>query len=332
MRVGMNPAKFVKGVPQPEAVTVALLVYIPVFAGYFEQCLDVLKLCLASVLQNTDVPFDLLVFDNGSCVEVQDYLVDLKAEGRIQYLVLSQKNIGKVGAWNLIFGAAPGEYVAYSDSDVFFHPGWLSEHMRILEAFPDVGTVTGFPHRRIPKYHSNTITRAEADPNIAVERGLFIPEDWIEEHILSLGKSAERYREKIKDVQDVRLHCKGVSAFAAHGHFQFVARTEVLRRFVPLESFQVSGPNELLLDQAINDAGYLRLATLDRYVEHMGNTLTPRWVEEARRYGLSVEQTRVQIGRQSSLGQRMAQRGPVRRVLMTLYCRSFSLLYHGRTS
>ena len=49
-----------------------------------------------------------------------------QSQGRIQYLMLSQHNLGKGGAWNMIFQAAPGEWLAYTDCDaLFFDPGWL---------------------------------------------------------------------------------------------------------------------------------------------------------------------------------------------------------------
>ncbi|HKJ26231.1 MAG TPA: glycosyltransferase family A protein, partial [Anaerolineales bacterium] len=111
MRVGQNPAKSVDSVAKPAKVTVAMVVYIPFLGGYYQQSLDVLKLCLESIWQNTKIPYDLMVFDNASCEEVRQYLVQSEAEGKIQFLTLSDKNIGKVGAWNFIFGGAPGEFI-----------------------------------------------------------------------------------------------------------------------------------------------------------------------------------------------------------------------------
>ena len=35
MRIGQNPAKFVKTVAQPERITVAVLNYIPLLSGYY---------------------------------------------------------------------------------------------------------------------------------------------------------------------------------------------------------------------------------------------------------------------------------------------------------
>ena len=109
--------------------------------------LDVLKTCLGGIWENTDLPYDLLVFDNGSCGEVRQYLLDRHEEGQIQYLILSEKNLGKGGAWNQILGGAPGELIAYTDNDCLFRKGWLSRSVQLLETYPNVGMVTARPFR-----------------------------------------------------------------------------------------------------------------------------------------------------------------------------------------
>ncbi|HLA96893.1 MAG TPA: glycosyltransferase family A protein, partial [Anaerolineales bacterium] len=159
--MGQNPAKFIETVSQPEQVTVAVLTYIPFLGGYYTQSLEVLKTCLNSIWQNTPDPYDLLVFDNASCPEVRQYLQDAHQAGKIQYLMLSNRNIGKSGAWNLIFGAAPGEYIAYADSDIYFYPGWLSAHLKVFEEFPNAGMVTGIPMCSSAEFSSSTIQWAE---------------------------------------------------------------------------------------------------------------------------------------------------------------------------
>ena len=84
MRIGQNPAKFVKSVAKPERVTVAVLNYIPFLSGFYADMLDVLKTSLNGIRESADVPFDLMVFDNGSCAEVKDYLLAEQSASRIQ--------------------------------------------------------------------------------------------------------------------------------------------------------------------------------------------------------------------------------------------------------
>src|SRR6476620_5884843 len=118
MRKGQNPAKFVNQVAKAERITVAVLNYIPFVSGFYAEALDVLKVSLESMRNAPGLPFDLLLFDNGSCPEVRDFLVAEKDAGRIQYLILAEKNMGKGGAWNIILTGSPGEIIAYADSDI----------------------------------------------------------------------------------------------------------------------------------------------------------------------------------------------------------------------
>ena len=105
-RVGMNPARGQPSGYQPARITLAMLTYLPNQAGYFEQRFAVTRLSLESLIANTPEPHDLIVFDNGSCPELVEYLVKLRDEGHIQYVLLSASNIGKIGALQIIFQAA----------------------------------------------------------------------------------------------------------------------------------------------------------------------------------------------------------------------------------
>ena len=100
---------------------------------------------LRSLRQNTAEAFDLLVFDNGSCPEVKQQLLDWQQQGLIDWLLTSQYNLGKTGALNWMIGAMPNELLVYSDSDVFFRTGWLEQSLAILEAFPQAGMITAQP-------------------------------------------------------------------------------------------------------------------------------------------------------------------------------------------
>src|ERR1035437_884488 len=141
-RIGQNPTKWLKEVYQPKPVTLCTAVHIPALEGYWAQSLEVLDLCLTSMVRTAGPDAELMVMDNGSCREVCDHLQKKKDEGVITYLLLSRQNLGKVGAWNLLFTAAPGEYIAYCDSDVLFLQGWLEETMEVARAFPEAGIVT----------------------------------------------------------------------------------------------------------------------------------------------------------------------------------------------
>jgi glycosyltransferase involved in cell wall biosynthesis len=271
MRKGQNPAKFINQVAKPENVTVAVLNFIPFVSGFYEKMPDVLNLCLSSIWDNTDVPYDLMVFDNGSCQEVTDYLLQAHNQGKIQYLILSEKNLGKGGAWNIIFEAAPGEIIAYTDNDAYFYPGWLSKSLQILEAYPNAGMVTSRPFRTKEELYTNTVQWAETTPEVTVEKGRFLTWEVYRDFAMSLGTSEEQAREWFETgVGDIRLTYQGVCAYVGASHWQFVSRKSILKEFLPFDMSRPMGQVRML-DERINQAGYLRLMTGDPLAQNMSN-------------------------------------------------------------
>ncbi len=272
MRIGQNPAKFVKEVAKPARITVAVLNYIPFLSGFYADSLEVLKVCLNSIRESADLPFDLLVFDNGSCEEARQYLLDEHQAGRIQFLILSEKNLGKGGAWNVILAGAPGEIVAYTDSDAYFYPGWLSRSVQILEAYPKVGMVTARPFRTNEAFLTSTVEWGKSSPDVKVETGMIIPFEVFREFDLSLGQSEEEIRQHYNTTQDVHLEYGGVPAIAGASHWQFTAYKSVLQDFLPFSMDRPMGQVRQL-DQRMNEAGYLRLMVTDPLAMNMSNTL-----------------------------------------------------------
>lgn len=274
MRIGHNPARFVEKVSQPADITVAVVNCIPFLSGYYEQSLEVLKVVVDSLNATREAahPYDVMVFDNRSCQEVRSYLQEAYGQGKIQYLILSEKNIGKIGAWNYMFGAAQGKYVVFADGDIGFRPGWISASLDLFKAFPTVGMVTARPLRSPMEYSSATLDWARQQEAGTYEQGQFL--DWKDywEHARSTGYSEEKARTEFPKGSDHKLTHKGRTAYVGATHFQFMAPAELLKQIIPLPS-ELPMRGERALDIAINDLGYLRLLTDKSYVWHMGNML-----------------------------------------------------------
>ena len=350
MRKGQNPAKFAKDVARPERITIGLLNYIPFLSGFYAETLDVLKVCLESMKKDAGLPFDLMVLDNGSCPEVRDFLVKEKEEGRIQYLILSEKNMGKGGAWNVMLAGAPGEIIAYTDSDVLFSPNWLSRSLEILETFPNVGMVTARPFRTPPEFYESTLKWARA--NATLEAGQFIPWETFLEFNLSLGQTEEENRKVYAETRDWRITYSPMSlrggrssrrsnlplneetasqqslaatsneivAFAGASHWQFTAYKSTLQQFLPFDMDKPMGQVRQL-DKRMNDAGLLRLMVSDPLAMNMSNTLGYLRGE------LGKESAKVKSKKGTSLKRRVLELGPIKKMLLAVYNKIFNWYY-----
>ncbi len=279
MRKGQNPAKFVQTVARPSNITVAVLSYIPYLNGFYAKSLEVLDTCLKSLRKETKLDFDLLVFDNGSCKEVQNYLLSEKEKGNIQFLFLSDKNLGKGGAWNIIFDAAPGEYIAYADSDILFHDDWLTKSKIILDTYPNVGMVTARPYITDQEFLTNTIKWAKETNEVNVEVGKLISRESITKFLLSLGRTEEEITEEYESNDVYKFIYNDQTAIAGASHWQFLTKKSVIQKFLPFDMSRPMGQVNRL-DKRMNELGYLRLMTPEELVDNLSNTLDENTMEK----------------------------------------------------
>jgi glycosyltransferase involved in cell wall biosynthesis len=328
-RIGMNPARNRVSDYRPASVTVVVIVYIPYLSGYFQYRLDVLKLCLGSILKHTEKPYDLFVFDNGSCPEVKSYLRELLETDCIQYLFTASKNVGKIGAFKIIFEAVPGELIAYTDDDIFFYPGWLKAHLKLFDSFPQVGMVSGCAVRTLFDHGIESNLRlAKEDPQVTLIRGHTIPEQWEYEWAESYGRDPVSHLKRLQGMEDMLIEYQDIKAYAAANHNQFLTPKEVITQFLPSEwSGRLMGQMHEL-DIRLDAGGYLRLSTVDRTTRHMGNTVSSTMVEEAAKLGISVDGIKASpLGEPGkNFGARFLAIKPIKRFLLALYNRLFWIL------
>lgn len=324
-RIGMNPARHRKTDYQPADVTVVVLVYIPHLSGYWEHRFDVLKLCLETIFKHTEVPYDLMIFDNACCEEVKGYFKGLQDTGQLRYILSSSENIGKLGALSLISGAVPGKVIAYTDDDTFFYPGWLKAHLDILESFPNVGMVSGSPERTLFDHGiQSNLQFAEEEADVQLHYGKTIPEVWEREWAISLGKDVPSYLETVSKLDDIIMERNGQRVYATACHNQFVMPKTIAVEFLQngWSGRLMGGMNEF--DNVVDAAGYLRLTTLDRTTRLIGNLVSPAMAEEARAYSIDIQARSPTLGMNKMAG--ILRWKPVHWFLQGLYNRLFKIL------
>ena len=280
-RFGVNPSRGKNLDFTPPRVTVAVLTFAPNLTGYFQHRLEVTKLTLQSILKNTEGAFELLVFDNGSCQELVDYLKVLQKEGAIDTLVLSKHNVGKLNALWRIGQLAMGSVIAYTDDDVYHMPGWLDAHLALLDTYPNVGAVTGFYIKQRVNMSSNAtlkwVAELETRQPEAVQRGQLIPRKWEEEYMDNSGRSEERYQSEIAGLEDVVVNYQGLKAWVSAHHFQVLLPKKVLLE--TLSDMLEGGWSDKMMgrmvemDDRIDDRGYLRLTTYKQTMRLLGNAI-----------------------------------------------------------
>jgi len=285
----MNPGRRKKTDYAPARVTVAVLTYLPNRLGYFENRLDVTRTCLQGIIKNTTIPYDLMVFDNGSCSEMVNYLHELKENGAIDFLILSQQNIGKIGALQIICQAAPGDVIAYCDDDVFFLPGWLEKHLQVIDAFPKVGLVSGMYIKSHMKEGIKTTLKFSQSRGVQSRRGNLIDPELEKHYMDQMGRSLEKYRQETKNLEDVLITHKGIQVWASAGHYQFVApKAAVLAALPKTWSGNLMGQMRDL-DIAIDELGLLRLCTHPPTLRLLGNQINESAAKIIQQYDVEVK-------------------------------------------
>ena len=324
-RIGQNPARDRKSDYAPADVTIAVVVHIPALVGYHSQRFDILKMSLGSLFRHTSSDYDLMIFDNGCCQEVGDYLENLKSTGSLRFLLSVRENIGKMGAFQVLFRAAPGNILAYSDDDIFFYPGWLERHLEILTTFPRVGMVSGLPALAgIDSRVKGTMNLIKENPQITVKTGQ-IPREWQVDFALSTGRDPQQWMDRCAEEPPLIAEFDGKRAFISAAHFQFVGYKDVLIRALP-ESWSGQLMREMrFLDEGIDALGYMRLSTTERVVRHMGNILDESWQKEAERLDidLAARKSKSSLGKWARC---LLQVPGIRWILQGLYNRLFWLL------
>lgn len=338
-RIGQNPMKWLGETNQPKQITITTIVHLPTLEGYWQHGLEVLQTCIQSLHQNTGHPFDLMLLDNGSCEVVRAYLFQAQKEGLIQYLIFSRDNLRKLGALDFLLHVAPGDIISFTDSDVFFLPGWLDETLKILESFPEAGQITALPTAdRGSHYCSSTLKGVAHDKTLTVQRGELISKEYIQAHAVSLGETWDSYQKRLIGREDVLITRNGIQALVSAQDFQFTTTRRVVQSVLPL---RLENPEHYydplyspVFEAKLDEVGYWRLATTNYLVHHMGNHIPNLQKELPWLSELPMENSKgmerfatIQERKKITKERRVFQNRHIRRALKWINTLSYRLLY-----
>jgi Glycosyl transferase family 2 len=271
MRIGFNPNKDQKAPQSDYFHQVVIPVYIPNFEGYFKDSLIILKYCVESLLKTCHSKTYFTIVNNGSCVEVIEYLVELKRNKQIQELIHTT-NIGKL---NSVLKGLIGhsfQLVTISDADVLFLNNWQKETYRVFEEFPKTGVVCPTPSAKSYKTYTSNIYW-----DYFFSRKLTFTKVKNPEALVAFAKSIgnEYFYNKEQLKQYLTVSKNDFKAVVGAGHFAGTYRGEIFDNNLIRDSkFQLGGTSEgIILDIPVVKKGFWRLSTDENYAYHMGNVL-----------------------------------------------------------
>lgn len=278
MREGVNPNSSKKIQNDSTSHRIIIPIYIPNFQGYFKDSLNVLKVCITSLLKTVNTDTAITLISNASCNEVNEYLNSLKKEDKIDKVVFNKNNVGKMNAIISETRASFEEYITFSDADVFFDKGWLKETFLMFQNVPKAGYVSMNPTPQNFAYAESTILdnlyallfNKQKTSNICSFEDL--------EHF---HKSIGRNIDSTKEMLNKKIFClKKYNYIIGAGHFCCtIKKTETLKQ-VPLKKSNIAasgGSEAIYLDIPFNKTGLWKLSSPKAYVWHMGNVLEKEW-------------------------------------------------------
>lgn len=92
--------------------------------------------CVISVRENTDVPYELVIVDNGSQLEAAGF-----ARQAADRAILNPTNRGFAPGMNQGLAVATGEFIAFCNNDTQLPTGWASTLLENFESRPEAGIV-----------------------------------------------------------------------------------------------------------------------------------------------------------------------------------------------
>lgn len=277
MRIGSNPNNHKTIDLNAASHRVIIPIYIPNAEGYFKDSFAVLKVCITSLLATLNKDTVVSLISNGSSEEVNNYIMDLWSQGKIDRAIFNKENVGKMNAVITETRASFEEFITYSDSDVFFDKNWLLQTFEIFKTFPKAGFVSMNPMPGSYGYASAAIidTFLATKKNTVKVSKVSSYVD-LEHFHKSIGRSTEA-TQKLFAGEALLLTKQETQCYIGAGHFCCTIKKSAILPFIPEKKSNMSGSEIDYLDVPSEKSGYWRLSSVKAYVWHMGNVLEKDW-------------------------------------------------------
>ncbi|QDO94176.1 glycosyltransferase family 2 protein [Formosa sediminum] len=271
MRVGKNPQRNKKINLDKYNHQVIIPVYIPNLEKYYRQSFEIFKLSLNSLLKTVNNQTYITVICNGSCVEVEEYVLNQYLSGNINDVIITS-GIGKV---NSILKGISGinlPLLTISDADVLFLNNWQQETYKVFDSFPRAGVVSPVPNPSQSFYYTENIYLNYMFSEKILKHPVVNKQALIR-FAESIGALSlfEKYYCKDYLILKGKNECKAV---VGAGHFVATYKTSIFKYLKRHTDYQLGGESEEeYLDKPPFLKGLFRLSTMDNYAYHLGNTV-----------------------------------------------------------
>jgi len=278
MRTGDNPQRDKKLDLGDYFHQVIVPIYIPNLEGYYEQSFEVFKVSIDSIIKTSHKDTFITVVSNGSCKLVEDYIIELYRQDKIQDVIFT-KGIGKV---NSILKGLSGmnlPLVTITDADVLFLNGWQNATYDVFKAFPKVGLVNPCPSSKVLKYQTYNLILDNLFNKDLVFTNVKDPE--AQRHFAKSIDNLNFYNEfHLNQYLTLSNRRKNVRCVVGAGHFVATYKRIVFKKIdESYTEYVLGGASEsILLDRPVTSNGFYRVSTERNYVFHMGNSLNNEYL------------------------------------------------------
>lgn len=275
MRIGNNPQKKESKLELKTNHRVVMVIFIPELSGYYEGMLEVIKVSIASLIKTLPPSSAITLVDNGSCKEVRDYLISLFEEKAIDSLQLLATNIGKIDAMMGAARAAREPIITLTDCDILFKAGWVTETIKVFNAFSGVGSVSPIPPRTALTYYTFATQQAILRQKLVLSFEA-IPGNFEEYNrfLASINWDKENDANKLWPI----IIKDGHKAIVGSDHQVLTLRRDIFFNATPVKPSLTKLGKESVreyVDLPIDLSDGLRLSTYNFYAAHIGNRVEP---------------------------------------------------------